>query len=633
MIPTPQFRALTASALCIALSSMTAPAFAQDAIAPNRYRPSFAGDRFFAVGSPYAAGHLDLHGMLLLDYGHDPLVLRTASGGEETSVGSVVEHQLFMHLNTTFSLFDRVALNLEAPIALYQDGADPVVGGTTFSSPSAGQFGDLRIGLRGRLYGEYDDPIQLGLTGYLWVPTGTDDFVSNDGVYGTPLFNLGGTVANRFVYAIEVGPELRPGAVYANTSQGHSFTIGVASGVLLGEERRVQLGVETYGAVPLTDDRPRASNLELLGGARWRFVDDWVLGAAVGPGLTSGVGTPVVRALGSIAYTPDQTRPADRDGDGIVDHVDACPDVAGIPSDDPERHGCPAQADPDSDADGIVDRVDACPDVAGVPSDDPQAHGCPDADGDGIVDGTDACPQVPGPPNDDPSQHGCPPPGDDDGDGIVNADDACPKAPGLANQDPSLNGCPDSDGDTILDPQDACPKLAGPAHPDPKQHGCPPKDTDGDGIVDGDDACPKDPGPKSDDPEKNGCPKVVVTDKQIVIMERVEFATGKSIIRASSSDLLDEVAETFLKHPEILKVEVQGHTDDRGGAALNRRLSNARAEAVVDALVNRGVDRARLTAKGYGPDRPIATNDTPDGRQKNRRVQFDILERKKKSAP
>lgn len=602
---------------------------AQDAIALNRYRPSFAGDRFFAVGSPYAAGHLDLHGMLLLDYAHDPLVLRTAAGGEESSIGSVVEHQLFMHLNATFSLWDRLALNLEAPVAIYQDGSDPVAGGTTFQSPSAGQFGDLRIGLRGRLLGEYDDAIQLGLTGYLWVPTGTDDFVSNDGVYGSPLLNIGGTIATRFVYAIEAGPELRPGAVYANTAEGHAFNVGVATGVLLGEERRVQLGLEANGAVPLTDERPRASNLELLAGARWRFADDWVVGGGVGPGLTSGIGTPDVRALASIAYTPNQAAPSDRDRDGILDPQDACPDTPGEPSDDPERHGCPPPVPTDSDGDGIMDVDDACPGVAGVASSDPAKHGCPDRDGDGILDTVDACPEVAGPPSDDPKTNGCPPPGDDDGDGIVNAEDACPLASGLPNDDPKLNGCPDSDGDGILDPVDACPKKAGPADPDPARNGCPPEDTDGDGIVDDEDACPKDPGLKNEDPSKNGCPKVVVTDKQIVIMERVEFATGKSAIRASSSDLLDEVAETFLKHPEILRVEVQGHTDNRGGADLNRRLSKARAEAVVDALVNRGVERSRLSAKGFGPDRPIATNDTPDGRQKNRRVQFDILERKK----
>jgi outer membrane protein OmpA-like peptidoglycan-associated protein len=97
--------------------------------------------------------------------------------------------------------------------------------------------------------------------------------------------------------------------------------------------------------------------------------------------------------------------PPDRDGDGIVDDKDACPDVKGVASDDPKKNGCPA----DRDEDGIADDVDACPDVKGVASDDPKRNGCPpDRDGDGILDDQDACPDVAGPPNADPKKNGCP---------------------------------------------------------------------------------------------------------------------------------------------------------------------------------------------------------------------------------
>ena len=214
---------------------------------------------------------------------------------------------------------------------------------------------------------------------------------------------------------------------------------------------------------------------------------------------------------------------------------------------------------------------------------------------------TDACPTVPGIPNEDPAKNGCPPPKDTDGDGILDDKDACPTVPGVPNEDPAKNGCP------------------------------PPKDTDGDGIVDDKDECPNEKGKADPDPTKNGCPGAVrVTEKEIIILEKVEFDTAKATIKPVSNKLLDEVAQVFKEHPEILLVEVQGHTDNQGAKGLNQGLSTRRAKAVVDALVKRGIAKQRLSSKGFGQDKPIADNDTPDGRQKNRRVQFEIQKRAEK---
>jgi outer membrane protein OmpA-like peptidoglycan-associated protein len=130
--------------------------------------------------------------------------------------------------------------------------------------------------------------------------------------------------------------------------------------------------------------------------------------------------------------------PSDRDGDAILDTVDACPDQAGLPSTDPTKNGCPPP--PDRDHDGVPDASDACPDLAGPPSDDPKKNGCPDKDGDKIIDPLDACPDVPGRPSEDPKENGCPP--DTDGDGIRDDKDACPAEKGLPNEDPTKNGCP-----------------------------------------------------------------------------------------------------------------------------------------------------------------------------------------------
>ena len=224
------------------------------------------------------------------------------------------------------------------------------------------------------------------------------------------------------------------------------------------------------------------------------------------------------------------------------------------------------------------------------------------------------------------------PPADRDKDGIPDKVDACPDEPGVASDDPAKNGCPlpppDRDGDGIPDSEDACPDVKGVKSTNPTENGCPP-DTDGDGIRDDVDACPNEKGVPDTDPSKNGCPKSVrVTDGEIVILDQVQFKTGSAVILPVSDDLLRQVAAVLVEHPEIAKVEVQGHTDNRGGKAYNRKLSQKRADAVKKWLVNYGqIDGGRLSARGYGPDEPLADNLTPEGRQKNRRVQFKILEK------
>lgn len=260
-----------------------------------------------------------------------------------------------------------------------------------------------------------------------------------------------------------------------------------------------------------------------------------------------------------------------------------------------------------------------------------------DDDNDGIWNEADACPTVPGVPSSDPTKHGCPLPTDQDGDTIPDAQDACPTEAGPTNADPAKNGCPivlpkDKDGDTILDDVDACVEIPGVASADPKTNGCPP-DTDGDGFRDDQDGCPQEKGADDPDPAKRGCPKLVrVTEKEIIILEQVQFDTAKATIKPASDPLLDSVAQVMKEHPEILKIEVQGHTDNKGANNLNAKLSDNRAKSVREALVKRGIDAGRLVAKGYGPDVPIAPNDTDEGRAKNRRVQFVVTERKP-SAP
>jgi len=285
----------------------------------------------------------------------------------------------------------------------------------------------------------------------------------------------------------------------------------------------------------------------------------------------------------------------DRDGDGVTDMEDACPDIAGLVI----YKGCP-----DRDGDGVIDNEDLCPDEPGTKL----TNGCPDKDNDGVIDGRDECPDIPGP----AALNGCP---DRDGDGVADPKDLCPDEPGPADQ----GGCPfrDTDKDGIKDSEDRCPEVAGP----PENFGCPYSDTDGDGILDKDDRCPLTPG----DPTNNGCP-VIKTEEAAVLktaFENLEFETGKAVIRSSSFASLDELAELLVSKP-TWKLLIAGHTDNVGSEESNLNLSKNRTQAVGKYLQGKGVPANQVKMEWYGESRPVADNSTPDGRQKNRRVEMQV---------
>jgi outer membrane protein OmpA-like peptidoglycan-associated protein len=183
------------------------------------------------------------------------------------------------------------------------------------------------------------------------------------------------------------------------------------------------------------------------------------------------------------------------------------------------------------------------------------------------------------------------------------------------------DGCPDPDNDNdgILDFADRCPLEPGPA----ANEGCPDPDRDGDTVVDRLDNCPDEKGP----PENAGCPTkqlVKITDTKLEIIESVYFKLDKAVIEPRSYALLDNVAQVLLSHAKLL-IQVEGHTDSQGNAKYNKDLSQRRAQAVVDYLVKKGVDKARLQPLGFGMDKPIADNKTTAGRAQNRRVVFTIV--------
>jgi outer membrane protein OmpA-like peptidoglycan-associated protein len=160
---------------------------------------------------------------------------------------------------------------------------------------------------------------------------------------------------------------------------------------------------------------------------------------------------------------------------------------------------------------------------------------------------------------------------------------------------------------------------------DPKTNGCP-GDTDGDGILDVDDACPKEPGPRDSDPKRNGCPRAIIRQGKIRILDQVKFRYGSAELDPASDAILEAVRSVLAAHPELRKIRVDGHTDNRGGASFNKKLSEGRAASVKAWLVSHGIDPARVVSEGFGQAQPLDTNRTDDGRRNNRRVEFTIVD-------
>ena len=284
---------------------------------------------------------------------------------------------------------------------------------------------------------------------------------------------------------------------------------------------------------------------------------------------------------------------SDRDGDGILDRNDKCPDVWGLRQFD----GCP-----DTDHDGIPDASDSCPKEFGLV----QFNGCPDSDGDGVPDKEDRCPKQAGP----AALKGCP---DADGDGIPDIDDRCPHTPGIA----LFGGCPDSDGDGIPDYEDSCPYEPGVK----EYHGCPvpahpqPTTVKTDTLVQ---SVARDSSTKSTQAAK-------VKDLYEVGAP-VLFDVNSFDIKESSKPTL-QLALDEMKKDKNAHVRIDAYTDGTGSDALNDALSVKRAESVKNYLVKNGADAGHVRAIGHGKKDPVAPNNTPEGRERNRRTIL-ALERK-----
>ena len=362
---------------------------------------------------------------------------------------------------------------------------------------------------------------------------------------------------------------------------------------------RLDLVLENYGSYLVADAASgQKLSSEFLGGAKIFIEENSFLMASAGSraALFTGFEAADVRVMLGFMYEPSI---GDRDGDGYRDDVDQCPD-------DPEdfdhfedADGCP---EPDNDNDGILDKEDSCPNIPEDFDGNEDKDGCPegekrgDRDGDGIYDDVDKCPDVPEDRDGFEDQDGCPE-ADNDKDGIPDKDDQCP------NDKEDFDKFEDDDG-------------------------CPDPDNDLDRILDKDDRCPNDPEVYNGFQDEDGCPdkgKVIVDGSNIIILEKIQFATGSDKILPASQGIIQAVVGTLKGHPEFLVVEIAGHADERGEDAMNLDLTRRRAASVRRALISGGTPDSHLVSQGYGEYCPIEDASNPAAWDKNRRVEFKVV--------
>ena len=347
-----------------------------------------------------------------------------------------------------------------------------------------------------------------------------------------------------------------------------------------------------------------SSYLDLFGAAGLNFR----LGGGVGLFVQSGLHMPLDADLDGVRTPGDKDRWDDRflqhtvgltfnlgqardaDEDDVPDRKDRCPNTPpGILVDE---NGCPL----DSDRDGVPDYQDQCPDQAGTV----ELKGCPDQDGDGVADGDDACPTVAG----KTELQGCP---DADNDGVPDQEDKCADTPAGTQVD-----------------AEGCPVVAAPTQPEPAAEPAKPAspgDADNDGVPDAADRCPTTAGPASN----QGCPVVKAETRRLLreATRTISFEPNKATLLPSSYPTLDGIAQILRDYPDYT-LNIAGHTDSKGPAAFNQRLSRERAAAAQAYLIGPGIDESRLQLRGYGPGHPVAPNTTEAGRARNRRVEFDL---------
>ncbi|ACY14280.1 OmpA family protein [Haliangium ochraceum] len=584
--------ALLTAGLGMTLLAPSASAQQMDTDVPlERFRLATDESGVLDVEWAKVPAHLDWGLAVWLDAADDPLTAYVDGPEGRERVGSVVSRRLSASLLGHVALWDRAQIGVELPLLLSQ-ASDDLPG---LDGASGAGLGDIRLLPKLQLLDAARAGVHLAVMPVLTLPTGTGDVVGNEAGFAfspeiiasrafgpVRLTSSLGYHARKDVRIMDLEVE---DELFARFGAGYRFADRASGGPPLTID--ATFSTATSASSPF--DVHNQNYAELHGGVSYRFSKD-LIGLLAGTfGVQEGFGTPDWRAVAGVRWSPLRDR--DRDGDGLLDDQDACPSEAEDIDGFADSDGCP---DLDNDGDGIPDLED------GAPNEPEDRDGF--EDGDGVPDR------------------------DNDGDGINDDQDACPLKAETQNGFQDDDGCPDvadSDGDGLADDVDACPEQAEDMDSFQDEDGCPEEnDRDGDTVLDRQDTCPDEPGK----PEFEGCPTkpgAALRDGSIEIIEKVYFPNNQARILPRSFPVLKEVARVLNNHPDI-ELRVEGHTDDRGNDTYNRKLSQRRADSVVAFLVEQGIAAERLSAKGFGEERPIADNASAQGRDQNRRVEFVI---------
>lgn len=498
---------------------------------------------------------------LAVGWVHEPLVYTWNDGERVSLLTDAVQADLVGGV-----VWKRLRVGLDVPLVIASSGAG-VATGTG--------LGDIAIDGKGTILDPEESPVGLAVGTRLFLPTATvRGPLGSEGLAGS----VHGIVDRRFgpvLVAANVGTTAGPRVELENVTLDDAFFARLG----VGWEAREGMGVSLDIAGQATYASPLSARVgapvEALVGAWRRVSGDFVLRGGLGRGLNGGIGAPVARGLVLVAWEPERVR--DRDEDGLVDPVDACPLEA-------------------EDADGFED-----------------SDGCPERDNDGdlIVDPSDNCPNVAEDRDDWQDDDGCP-----DAKTLLRVRAIDPEGAPIAGAKLVLDGVAVAGTGTFETEVDAGSHrvaLAAPGY------------VATDVVLDVPDGPPyehvvtlmrdKPPGPP---------PRVEVTKERLVITDKIYFETNKATIKRESYSLLDEIAAVLTAHPDILRVRIEGHTDSRGKDSYNLSLSDQRAAAVRQYLVGKGIDPARLVSQGFGEGRPVDPAENEAAWEKNRRVEFVI---------
>jgi outer membrane protein OmpA-like peptidoglycan-associated protein len=589
-----------------------------DGMDNHLFRPSVDSKGFFSVNGADIVGSGDLSFGLVIDYGHEIMELNPTH-----SAGALIQHSFQGTFHVDYGIGNLVVVGLSAPIILSSGDQTKDIGptGATYSDDKldAQALGDVALHAKVRLL-RPDGPIGVAIVVQAGVGVGeARNFGSDPGFFYWPQVVVEKQLLSGGALRLGLNAGYR-----GHTGKNPAFGTGadnnpqMVSGVFeysnlltggFGASYRVlsplDLVAETYLTQQLggSSDSKQKLSAEALGGLKLFIERNSYLMVGLGAGYTNGFQSADQRAVLGFVFEPSI---GDRDGDGIKDDEDDCPD-------DPE------------DFDGFQDtRADSPPNRYGCPD--------PDNDDDGILDVDDRCPNNPEDRDGDQDEDGCPEgnDGDRDGDGILDSRDKCPDVPEDRDGFEDKDGCPDPDNDKdgILDAKDLCPNDPEDLDGFEDENGCPDPDNDRDSILDVVDKCPNEPEVYNGTDDEDGCPdegKVILKDNVLLILDKINFETASAEILPESQPIVDAVAATLTHHPEFTMVEVQGHADERAPDDYNLKLTQERANAVMEALGKKGVDKSKLRAMGYGEYCPLDPAHNAGAWEKNRRVEFKVV--------